>query len=64
VRAFLEGEDGGRLKAVLFRAKTGALAEALLEPGRRPLHLAGYLRAEEWNGSVTASFMVQDGVYC
>ena len=33
VRAFLEGEDGGRLKAVLFRAKTGALAEAMLDPG-------------------------------
>ncbi len=63
VRAFLEGEDGGRLKAVLFRAKTGALAEAMLDPGRRPLHLAGYLRAEAWNGSVSASFMVQDAVY-
>ncbi len=63
VRAFLEGEDGDRLKAVLFRAKTGALAEAMLDPGRRPLHLAGYLRAEAWNGSVSASFMVQDAVY-
>ncbi len=63
VRAFLEGEDGGRLKAVMFRAKTGAVAEALLDPGRRPLHLAGYLRAEEWNGTVSASFMVQDAAY-
>jgi single-stranded-DNA-specific exonuclease len=63
VRAFLEGEDGGRLKAVLFRAKTGPLAEALLDPGRRPMHLAGYLRAEEWNGTVSASFMVQDAAY-
>jgi single-stranded-DNA-specific exonuclease len=63
VRAFLEGEDGGRLKAVLFRAKTGPLAEAMLDPGRRPMHLAGYLRAEEWNGSVSASFMVQDAAY-
>jgi single-stranded-DNA-specific exonuclease len=63
VRAFLEGEDGGRLKAVLFRAKTGAVAEAMLDPGRRPLHLAGYLRAEAWNGLVTASFMVQDAAY-
>ena len=63
VRAFLEGEDGGRLKAVLFRAKTGAVAEAMLDPGRRPLHLVGYLRAEEWNGSISASFMVQDAAY-
>ncbi len=63
VRAFIEGEGGGRLKAVLFRAKTGPLAEALLDPGRRPMHLAGYLRAESWNGSVSASFMVQDAAY-
>jgi single-stranded-DNA-specific exonuclease len=63
VRAFLEGEDGGRLKAVLFRAKTGPVAEAMLEPGRRPLHLAGYLRAEAWNGAVSASFVVQDVAY-
>jgi single-stranded-DNA-specific exonuclease len=63
VRVFIEGEGGGRLKAVLFRAKTGALAEALLEPGRRPLHLAGYLRAEAWNGSVSASFVVQDAAW-
>jgi single-stranded-DNA-specific exonuclease len=63
IRAFLQGEDGGRLKAVLFRAKTGAVAEALLDPGRRPLHLAGYLRAEEWNGTVSASFVVQDAAY-
>jgi single-stranded-DNA-specific exonuclease len=63
VRAFLEGEDGGRLKAVLFRAKPGPVAEALLDHGRRPLHLAGYLRAETWNGSVSASFVVQDAAY-
>jgi single-stranded-DNA-specific exonuclease len=63
VRAFIEGEGGGRLKAVLFRAKTGPLAEALLEPGRRPMHLAGYLRAEAWNGTVSASFMVQDAAW-
>ncbi len=63
VRAFLEGEDGGRLKAVLFRAKAGAVAEALLDRGGRPLHLAGYLRAEAWNGSVSASFIVTDAAY-
>nr|WP_284947740.1 single-stranded-DNA-specific exonuclease RecJ [Acidisoma sp. PAMC 29798] len=60
IRAFIEGEGGGRLKAVLFRAKTGPLAEGMLDPGRRPMHIAGYLRAEAWNGTVTPSFMVQD----
>ena len=61
VRAFLEGEGGGgRLKAVMFRAKDGPLAPALLERGGAPLHVAGHLRAEEWNGRVSASFIITD----
>ena len=60
IRAFVQGEGGGpRLKTLLFRAREGALAEALLTPGV-PLHLAGHLRAEEWNGSVTAGFFIAD----
>jgi single-stranded-DNA-specific exonuclease len=60
IRAFIEGEGGGmRLKAMLFRAREGELADALLT-GRVPLHLAGYLRAEEWNGAVNASFVISD----
>jgi single-stranded-DNA-specific exonuclease len=63
IRAIIEGEGGGRLKTLLFRAKSGPLAEALLDTGRRPLHLAGYLRAEEWNGAVSASFILQDAAW-
>ena len=60
IRAWLEGEGGGpRLKAMLFRAADGPLAAALLERGA-PLHLAGTLRAEEWNGQVTPSFFITD----
>jgi single-stranded-DNA-specific exonuclease len=62
IRAFVEAEGGGsRLKAMLFRAKPGPLADALLARGQGvPLHLAGHLRAEEWNGSVSPSFVVVD----
>jgi single-stranded-DNA-specific exonuclease len=61
IRAFVEGEGGGgRLKAMLFRAREGALATALLSPDRVPLHLAGHLRAEEWNGAVSAGFVITD----
>ena len=36
IRAFVEGEGGGpRLKAMMFRARDGALAEALLGRERR-----------------------------
>jgi len=60
IRAFVEGESGGtRLKAMLFRARDGLLAEALLNGGV-PLHLAGHLRAEEWNGSIGVGFAVTD----
>jgi len=60
VRAYVQGEEGGpRLKTLLFRAREGALADALLARGA-PLHLAGHLRAEEWNGSVTAGFFIAD----
>jgi len=61
IRAFVEGEGGGpRLKAMLFRARDGALAAALLERSGVPLHLAGQLRAEAWNGSVTPGFFISD----
>jgi single-stranded-DNA-specific exonuclease len=61
IRAFVEGEDGGpRLKAMLFRARDGALSDALLERSGLPLHLAGHLRAEEWNGSVSPCFIISD----
>ncbi len=60
IRAFLSGEDGGRLKAVCFRAKDGPLAQALLTAGGTPLHLAGHLRAERWSGETSAGFQVLD----
>jgi single-stranded-DNA-specific exonuclease len=61
VRAFLEGEGGGpRVKAMLFRARDGALADALLSRERVPLHVAGYLRVEAWNGSESAGFVIAD----
>jgi single-stranded-DNA-specific exonuclease len=62
IRAFVEGEGGGggRLKGMLFRAREGAVADALLARDGAPLHLAGHLRAEEWNGTVSASFVISD----
>jgi single-stranded-DNA-specific exonuclease len=61
IRTFIEGEGGGfRLKAMLFRAREGALAEALLGRSGMPLHIAGHLRAEAWNGSVNPSFIISD----
>jgi single-stranded-DNA-specific exonuclease len=60
IRAMVEGEGGGRIKALLFRAGPGGLANALSQAGGPPLHLAGYLRAETWNGQISAGFFVTD----
>jgi single-stranded-DNA-specific exonuclease len=62
VRAYVEGEGGGpRVKVMLFRAREGALADALLSrTDAMALHMAGNLRAEEWNGSVSPCFTVTD----
>ena len=61
IRAFIEGEGGGpRLKTLMFRAREGALSDALLNRDSRPLNLAGHLRAEEWNGKTTAGFFLSD----
>lgn len=62
IRAFVEGEAGGpRLKSMLFRAREGALSDALLARTLGvALHLAGHLRAEEWNGSVSPCFIITD----
>ena len=64
IRAFIEGADGGRLKAVCFRAKEGPLPELLLRSGGMPLHLAGHLRAERWNDTVSAALQVIDAAPC
>jgi single-stranded-DNA-specific exonuclease len=61
IRAFVEGEGGGvRLKALAFRAREGPLAEALLGRNGLPIHLAGHLRAEEWNGATQVGLVVTD----
>jgi single-stranded-DNA-specific exonuclease len=60
VRAILEGEGGGRLKAICFRAKDGPLAQLLLSPDRVPIHLCGQLRAEKWNDAVSPCLYLVD----
>ncbi|AHJ66139.1 single-stranded-DNA-specific exonuclease RecJ [Granulibacter bethesdensis] len=64
IRAFLESESGHTIKALLFRAKpedmAAPIADILLNRELRPLHLAGYLRAETWNGTTSANFCISD----
>ena len=61
VSCFLTGADGGRLKAIAFRAVETPLGQALLDPAGAPLHLAGVLRVDRWNGQERAQFQIDDG---
>jgi single-stranded-DNA-specific exonuclease len=61
LRAQVEGEGGGRLKCLLFRAGDTPLAAALTDRAGGRLHLCGHVRAETWNGMESVSFMLTDG---
>ena len=60
VRIRLRGADGGQLGGIAFRAADTALGEGLLHSRGAPLHVAGYLRADNWNGQRRVQFQVED----
>ncbi|MAO54979.1 MAG: single-stranded-DNA-specific exonuclease RecJ [Rhodospirillaceae bacterium] len=54
-------KDGkGSLGGIAFRALDSDLGAALLNHGGRPLHLAGRLRLNKWNGRTTVQFQIED----
>jgi len=63
VRCILSGAGGGRLKAVAFRSLETDLGRALLGAGGRPLHLAGTLRVDRWNGRETPQLLIEDAAF-
>ncbi|MDH3704223.1 MAG: single-stranded-DNA-specific exonuclease RecJ [Alphaproteobacteria bacterium] len=60
VRCFLTGEGGGHLKAIAFRVLGEPLGDALLKSGGLPLHIAGTLRIDRWQGREDVQFMIDD----
>ncbi|MDD9879159.1 MAG: single-stranded-DNA-specific exonuclease RecJ [Magnetovibrio sp.] len=60
VRCGFEGPEGGRLAGICFRSVGRPLGELLLKSDGRPLHLAGRLRANSWQGRVTPQMFVDD----
>ena len=59
VRCILAGEGGGRLKAMAFASVSEDVRQLILTT-REPLHIAGFLRADDWNGRRDVQFMVHD----
>ena len=60
LRLFVRGDDGGRIKAMAFRAADLPLGVALLETGGAPVHLAGKLRINDWQGRHDVEFLIDD----
>ena len=60
VRCVLGGADGGRVDAIAFRALEGPLGTALLRAEGAPLHIAGHLRSEFWQGRRRLKFHIED----
>ncbi len=71
VQARIVGEDhvqvqvadamGGRLKGIAFRCADTPMGQALLRAqGNRPIHLAGRLRLDTWQGVEKVQLMVDD----
>jgi single-stranded-DNA-specific exonuclease len=60
VRCTLEAGDGTRLDAVAFRSADRPVGAALLGSGGLPLHIAGHLRRDTWNGRNRCELMIED----
>ncbi|QPH52903.1 single-stranded-DNA-specific exonuclease RecJ [Pontivivens ytuae] len=60
LRLTLQGDAGGRLDAIAFRAFESDLGPALEGHGGRPFHLAGRLEIDEWGGRRRAKLRVED----
>ena len=60
VRCFLAGEGGGRLKAISFRSLGEPHGDAILRTNGLPLHIAGHIRLDRWQGREDAQLIIED----
>ncbi len=60
VRCFIGGEDGARLKGIAFRAVEQPLGKLLLSSGGMPLHIAGHLQRDRWQGRDEPQLIIED----
>jgi single-stranded-DNA-specific exonuclease len=60
VRCVLEAGDASRLDAVAFRAANQPLGTVLLGSSGFPLHIAGHVRRDTWNGRDRRELVIED----
>lgn len=54
---------GARLSGIAFRALSQPLGAGLLQAKGRFIHLAGYLRPDNWNGRSSIQLQIEDAAY-
>ncbi|WP_420405251.1 single-stranded-DNA-specific exonuclease RecJ [Nisaea sp.] len=60
VRCIFSGADGRRVKGIAFRALESGLGAALMTSSGRPIHVAGHLRPDDWNGRNDVQILIDD----
>jgi len=60
VRAQISDSSGRRLKGIAFRVADNPLGAALMEGEGRPLHLAGRIKDDTWNGRRQVQLQIED----
>lgn len=63
VRLTVKSDDGASLAAIAFRAAGEPLGRALLDSRHKPVHLAGHLSKNSWQGRVTPQLRVLDAAF-
>ncbi len=63
VRMVLAGARGGRLKGIAFGVADSPLGQAMLSAQGRSLHLAGHLRADDWQGRRGVQLFIEDAAF-
>ena len=60
LRFVASGPDGGRVEGIAFRALEGELGQMLMGAGSEPVHLAGRIAADSWQGRPRAQLQLED----
>lgn len=60
VRCTFESPEGGKLKGICFRCVDRPIGKALLTAEGRPMHVAGRLRGNTWQGRTSPQLFVDD----
>lgn len=61
IRCTIEAGDASRIEGVAFRAVGSPLGDALTAAaGGMPIHIAGHLRRDTWNGREKIELMIED----